>query len=533
MRHGVRLSRDTFADAAPILGTRQRRIAGSGGLEVGQLRRQQRQIEIVQPCVAALVPDDRKRLTPVSLSTEQPVAQLVVDRPLAKRLLLEPGGDPALGLRCRHAIEKAGIHRSADPSEAKRLFALRRLHHHLDRQLEFLGKLQVTRVVRRHSHDGASAVTGQHVVGRPDRHRAAVGRIHRVGTGKHPGFVLGQVGPLEVAFPRRLCLIRLDFRFLFRRNDCVQQIALWRKHHVRRAEQRVWTRGKNRDLRIGILDLENDLRALGSADPVALHFLERIAPLDAVEIVQQTLGVGGDAQHPLPHRLAFDRETAHLADAVLDLLVGKHRAQLGAPVHRRLGHVGQTMFVAPSALLLFRRGVVGISQRLDRLRPVRLGIEPRVVQLQENPLRPAEVLRVGRVDLPTPVVAETKRLNLPFEVADVGLGGDARMLTGLDRVLLGRQAERIPADRVQHVEPLHALVAREDVRRRVALRMTDVQPRPGRVREHVEDVVLWQVRRVSALMAFAEWMTGGGTFAGVPCAERFATLPVFLPLRLE
>ena len=292
--------------------------------------------------------------------------------------------------------------------------------------------------MRWHSHDGASAVTGQHVVGRPDWHRPTVRRIHRVGTGKHPGFVLGQVGPLEVAFPRRLCLIRLDFRFLFRRNDCVQQVALWRKHHVRRAEQRVWTRGKNRDLRVGILDLENDLRALGSADPVALHFLERIAPLDAVEIVQQALGVGGDAQHPLTHRLAFHGETAHLAYAVLDLLVGEHRAQLGAPVHRRLGHVGQTMFVAPSALLLFRRGVVGIGQRLNRFRPVRLGIKPRVVQLQENPLCPAEVLRVGRVDLPAPIVAETKRLNLPLEVADVGLGGDARMLTGLDRVLLGR-----------------------------------------------------------------------------------------------
>ena len=63
--------------------------------------------------------------------------------------------------------------------------------------------------------------------------------------------------------------------------------------------------------------------------------------------------------------------------------------------------------------------------------------------------------------------------------------------------------------------------------------MTDVQPRPGRVRKHVEDVVLWQVRRGSALVAFAEWMTGGGTFAGVPCAKRFAAVPVFLPLWLE
>ena len=35
----------------------------------------------------------------------------------------------------------------------------------------------------------------------------------------------------------------------------------------------------------------------------------------------------------------------------------------------------------------------------------------------------------------------------------------ARMLAGLDRVLLRRQAERVPAHRMQHIEALHPLVA--------------------------------------------------------------------------
>ena len=46
----------------------------------------------------------------------------------------------------------------------------------------------------------------------------------------------------------------------------------------------------------------------------------------------------------------------------------------------------------------------------------------------------------------------------------------AGMGAGLDRVLLGGQAEGVPAHRVQHVEAAHALVAREDVGGGVALR---------------------------------------------------------------
>ena len=61
---------------------------------------------------------------------------------------------------------------------------------------------------------------------------------------------------------------------------------------------------------------------------------------------------------------------------------------------------------------------------------------------------------------------------------------------GLDRVLLGGQAERVPAHRMQHVDAAHALVARDDVGRGVALGVADVEARARRVREHVEDVHL-------------------------------------------
>ena len=62
----------------------------------------------------------------------------------------------------------------------------------------------------------------------------------------------------------------------------------------------------------------------------------------------------------------------------------------------------------------------------------------------------------------------------------------ARVLTVLDGVLLGRQAERVVAHRVQHVVAAHPHEAGEDVGADVAERVADVQARPRRVREHVE-----------------------------------------------
>ena len=93
-------------------------------------------------------------------------------------------------------------------------------------------------------------------------------------------------------------------------------------------------------------NFEIHFRAFAAANPVPLHFLERIAPVNRVEIGQQFLGVGGDAEHPLAHRLADDRKAADFALAVNDFLVGQHRAEFGTPVHRRFADVGKTFGIA-------------------------------------------------------------------------------------------------------------------------------------------------------------------------------------------
>ena len=55
-------------------------------------------------------------------------------------------------------------------------------------------------------------------------------------------------------------------------------------------------------------------------------------------------------------------------------------------------------------------------------------------------------------------------------------------------VLLGRQAEGVPTHRVQDVFAPHAAEAADDVGRRIAFRMADMQTVARRVGKHVEDV---------------------------------------------
>ena len=218
---------------------------------------------------------------------------------------------------------------------------------------------------------------------------------------------------------------------------------------------------------------------VGAADPVALHQLDRLGPVQRVQVVQQPVGVRGDPHHPLLQVALEDREVAALAAAVGgDLLVGQHRAQARAPVDRRLGDVRQPVVVDDRAPLDVgqlgpRRGRPGsaalpasnsaISSAIGRAL-LGLRVVPGVEDLQEDPLGPAVVVGVGGRDRAPVVVAQAQPAQLRPVPLDVRLGGDPRVRAGLHRVLLGGQAERVEAHRVQHVVAGHPLVAGEDSR---------------------------------------------------------------------
>ena len=198
-------------------------------------------------------------------------------------------------------------------------------------------------------------------------------------------------------------------------DDEIDKRMFRREHHERRAVKRVGTRRENADFSGRIVDLEIDLCAFASADPVALEQFDSFRPIESVQFVEQSLRIRGDAQHPLPHRPPDDREAADLAFAIDNFFIGQNGAELRTPVHRNVSDISE-----PNAI----RIIAAIGR--NRLGLVRLRIEPGIVNLEKNPLRPFVIARIGRVDLALPIVGETDALELRFEFRDVLARGDRR-----------------------------------------------------------------------------------------------------------
>ena len=118
--------------------------------------------------------------------------------------------------------------------------------------------------------------------------------------------------------------------------------------------------------------------------------------------LQQALGVRGDAKHPLAHRFADDGKAAHFAFAVNDFLVGEHGAELlrttkpGASASHKRDAV-ESLGGVSSAPRLCSRLETSMFQSAPAL--FVSGLNHELYKLQKNPLRPFEILWIGRVDL--------------------------------------------------------------------------------------------------------------------------------------
>jgi len=226
------------------------------------------------------------------------------------------------------------------------------------------------------------------------------------------------------------------------------------------------------------------------------------------------VAVLGDAHGPLAQLTLENREVASLGLAFGgDLLVGQHGAQTRAPVDRGLGDIGQAEVV--QNVLLF--GLVEVGPLLavglvtwnGLLAGFKLGNEfgdgacgalgtrgvggvlviPGIVDAREDPLGPAHITGVDGGEGTAVVEAQAHAVQLAAHVGDVRLCGHARVLAGLDGVLLGRQTESVIAHGVQDVLALHAVVTAHHIGGQIAQRMTYVQALAGRVWEHVHGKV--------------------------------------------
>ncbi len=517
--HGVRLPlRRAPADGAgalhPLRSPGQGRLPGAVRGEVVQVGQGHRQLGFrhqLLPVLGAVDHGDGR--APVALAGDQPVPHAVVDRAPAQALLLHPGADGAdpvspvsggaghpglhpgrveapgppqlLALRCRQllpvpggegAVEGAGVDHLAGPHVGVRqgLPALPPLpplppgggDHHLDRDAVVAGEGEVPRVVGRDAHHHPGAVGAQDVVGHPQLDALPVEGVDGVAPGEDPRLLplqgeavdlAGALGPLHVG---QHLLPPLGG------GQALHQGVLGGQDHEGDPEHGVRAGGKDRQVvrfpvrrgpRPGLgFGPEADLGALAAPDPVGLHQLDRLGPLDLPQPFQQLVGVGGDAEVPGRDLLLGQSAVPSPADPVLGLLVAQGGLAGGAP---------------PLPL------------------GVPVGQAPAVQQLEE-PLRPAEVGGIGGVDLPLPVEGDPHQVELALVVGLVAVGGDAGGDAGADSVLLRGLAEGVPAHGVQDVVPPHAQEAAQGVRGDVVLEVPHAESVAGGVGEEVQAVVL-------------------------------------------
>ena len=195
--HGVgfpqgRLTRGRFGRLHPVLRGGQRRLAGSGWAETLDFGQEHGQILGRDRLGLSVYMENRKRLAPIPLATEQPVPELIVHRAFAVAVFLQPGLHPFLGLGYVEAVQKAGVHMGS-VSDIGSGLDIPPSDHLNNRDVKLPGKLPVPLVSTRHGHNRPGAIGEQDIVGDPNRNRLAINGIQGIAARIDPGLFLHQL----------------------------------------------------------------------------------------------------------------------------------------------------------------------------------------------------------------------------------------------------------------------------------------------------------------------------------------------------
>ena len=210
-----------------------------------------------------------------------------------------------------------------------------------------MGKFKIALIPGRNRHDRTRAIAHQDVISNPDRDVFAGHRVGGMCANKHAGFfaagfVLRRHRPGQF----HLCAVSCDRILGISTRQFIDQRMFRGQHHIGRAKNGIGARGINRDfvaISAGQCDREVDTCANRTADPALLHFHNAVGPIQPLKVANQTVGIIGNAQHPLFERTFIHRVITAFGFTVIgDFFVRQNRAQHRAPINRHLIDIGQT-----------------------------------------------------------------------------------------------------------------------------------------------------------------------------------------------
>ena len=260
----------------------------------------------------ALIVIDGNGFAPVALSSKGGIAQFVLHFSLSKSLGFENVEHLFLSLFHTQPIDERTVDKGSFLALKSFFLDISTCHHFHYGKTELLGKCMVPCIVSGDGHHRARTVAGQHIIGHPDGNGLLGERVKRIGSSEDPTHSFGLAHSLPFRTPSRLFPVGIDWLFTLLGRPLGDAFMFGCKDQESSPVEGVGSGGKYVDRIVGLLHGKAQASALRASDPVPLRFFEGFAPCDRIQPVQQAFCIGGDAQAPLRHFLAFHRMTPSL-----------------------------------------------------------------------------------------------------------------------------------------------------------------------------------------------------------------------------
>ena len=187
-----------------------------------------------------------------------------------------------------HSIEETAVYHLTFLGIKAGLADIRTLNERNDRQRELLCESIVAAVMGGDRHNGTGTISGENILGNPDRDLVACKRIDGVRTRENSGHSLS-CNPIPLCLFLYHLEIFGDLFFLLRCCQFLNPLALRSKDHESHSKNSIRTGSKDSHIVLFITTngLENHLGTLRLANPVTLHLFERIGPVEPVKTFEK------------------------------------------------------------------------------------------------------------------------------------------------------------------------------------------------------------------------------------------------------